>query len=462
MAEKNSKGLLRSRFAKEANKNVQDFVASIPFDYRLYEEDIRGSIAHVEMLTEQGIISRNESGSIVSGLLSIKKDIERKKFSFSIELEDIHMNIERRLLERIGNVALKLHTARSRNDQVALDLRLYLKSTIGKITDRIKDLQRALLDLAEANLDVLMPGYTHLQHAQPVLLSHHLLAYFEMFQRDVERLADCYKRTDVMPLGSGAMAGVPYNIDRNLVAKKLGFSEISRNSIDAVSDRDFILEYESAASICMMHLSRIADELVMWSSTEFNFVDIDEAYCTSSSIMPQKKNPDVLELIRGKTGRVAGGFIGMYTIMKGLPLSYNRDLQEDKISLFDVTDTLDACLNLCTGVVSSLQVNREEMEAAASRNYTLATDVADYLVGRGMPFREAHSVVGQLVKYAVKQKKELNELKLPEYHKFSKLFKKDVFQITLEKSVSDRDVPGGTSPARVKASLKYARKLVAE
>jgi argininosuccinate lyase len=265
-----------------------------------------------------------------------------------------------------------------------------------------------------------------------------------------------------MPLGSGAMAGVPYNIDRNLVAKKLGFSEVSRNSIDAVSDRDFILEFESAASICMMHLSRIAEELVLWSSTEFNFVDIDEAYCTSSSIMPQKKNPDVLELIRGKTGRVAGGFIGMYTIMKGLPLSYNRDLQEDKISLFDVNDTLDACLNLCTGVVSSLKVNRKEMEEAASRNYTLATDVADYLVGRGIPFRQAHTVVGQLVKYAIKQKKDLDELDLSEYHKFSKLFKKDVFQITPGKSVSDRNVPGGTSPARVKASLKYARKLVTE
>ena len=461
MAE-NSKGLLRSRFAKEANKNVQGFVASIPFDYRLYEEDIRGSIAHVEMLSEQGIISREESGRIVSGLLSIKKDIEQKKFIFSIELEDIHMNIEQRLLEKIGDVALKLHTARSRNDQIALDLRMFLKSAIGQVSDRIKDLQLALLDQAEENLDVIMPGFTHLQHAQPVLLSHHLLAYFEMFQRDVERLADCYKRTDVMPLGSGAMAGVPYNIDRRLVAKKLGFSEISRNSIDAVSDRDFILEFESAGSICMMHLSRIAEELVLWSSTEFNFVDIDEAYCTSSSIMPQKKNPDVLELIRGKTGRVAGGFVAMFTLMKGLPLSYNRDLQEDKISLFDVADTLDACLHLCVGIVSTLKINKQEMGHAASRNYTLATDVADYLVGRGMPFRTAHSVVGQLVKYAVKQRKDLSELKLTEYQQFSKLFRKEVFEITLMKSVSDRNVLGGTAPARVKASLKQARKLITQ
>jgi argininosuccinate lyase len=460
MSEKNSKGLLRSRFAKEANKNVQEFVASIPFDYRLYGEDIRGSIAHVEMLAAQGIITGTESSSIVSGLLSIKKDIEQNKFAFSVELEDIHMNIERRLLERIGDVALKLHTARSRNDQIALDLRLYLKSCIALITDRIRDLQLAFLGIAEANVDVIMPGYTHLQHAQPVLFAHHMLAYFEMFQRDLERLADCYERSDVMPLGSGALAGLPYKIDRKLVAQKLGFREISRNSIDAVSDRDFILEFESAASICMMHLSRIAEELVLWSSTEFNFVDIDEAYCTSSSIMPQKKNPDVLELIRSKTGRVAGGFVGMFTMMKGLPLAYNRDLQEDKISLFDVCDTLDACLILCTGVVSTMKINKKKMKEGALANYTLATDIADYLVGKGMAFRTAHSVVGQLVQYAVKQKKEFNELSLAEYQKFSKLFRKDVFEITLEKSVSDRDIPGGTAPGRVKAALKQARKLV--
>jgi len=459
MAEK-SKGLLRSRFSKKVSRDVENFVASIPFDYRLYSQDISGSIAHVEMLASSGIILKSESSRIVSGLKSIKKEIELNKFAFSVEMEDIHMSIENRLIQKIGNVALKLHTARSRNDQIALDLRLFVKETIGKTVNHIKDLQRELVILAENNIDVVMPGYTHLQHAQPVLFAHHMLAYFEMLQRDLQRFNDCFVRTDVLPLGSGAMAGVPYNINREMVAKKLGFTSVSRNSIDAVSDRDFILEFESAVCICMMHLSRMAEEFILWSSTEFNFIDIDETYCTSSSIMPQKKNPDVLELIRGKSGRAIGGYTGLFTLMKGLPLSYNRDMQEDKISLFDLADTIEQCLKLCAGIVGTVKVNKNRMLSLSSENYTLATDIADYLVNKGAAFREAHSVVGELVKYAVQNGKDFNELKLVEYRKFSKLFNNDVFKISIVSSVSARKSAGGTAPVKVKASIKQAKKTL--
>jgi len=459
MAEKN-KGLLRSRFSKKVSRDVENFVASIPFDYRLYSQDISGSIAHIEMLAACGIILQSESNQIVAGLKSIKKDIEKNNFAFSVEMEDIHMSIENRLIQKIGNVALKLHTARSRNDQIALDLRLYVKETIDKTVNYIKDLQRELVILAENNIDVVMPGYTHLQHAQPVLFAHHMLAYFEMLQRDLERFNDCFVRTDVLPLGSGAMAGVPYNINREMVAKKLGFTSVSRNSIDAVSDRDFILEFESAVCICMMHLSRMAEEFILWSSTEFNFVDIDETYCTSSSIMPQKKNPDVLELIRGKAGRAIGGYTGLFTLMKGLPLSYNRDMQEDKISLFDLADTVEQCLKLCAGIVGTTKVNKNRMLSLSSENYTLATDIADYLVNKGAAFREAHSAVGELVKYAVQNRKDFNELKLAEYRKFSKLFNNDVFKISIVSSVSARKSAGGTAPVKVKASIKQAKKIL--
>ena len=343
--------LIRGRFQKEAAKSVTDYTVSTHFDWRLYRQDIAGSIAHARMLAKQGIISPKEAEIIVKGLTSIREEIEQGKFQFKPELEDVHMNIEARLIEKVGEVGRKLHTARSRNDQVALDLRLFAKEAISDTIAKLKEFQRALIAVAGANKNVVMPGYTHLQPAQPVLLAHHLLAYFEMFQRDIERFNDCLRRTDVMPLGSGALAGVTYNIDREFVARELGFSKISQNSLDAVSDRDFAIEYEAAVGICMMHISRLAEELIIWSSAEFNFIELDDAYTTGSSLMPQKKNPDVAELARGKTGRVYGHLMALLTVMKGLPLSYNRDMQEDKEGFFDTVDTLLSTLDVFTGMV---------------------------------------------------------------------------------------------------------------
>ncbi|MCX6008634.1 MAG: argininosuccinate lyase, partial [Chloroflexi bacterium] len=378
MAKKDeTKDRLRSRFQKGVDKAVEKYVASIPFDWRLYKHDIAGSIAHAQMLAKQGLISEKDAELIVSGLAAIRDEIERGKLEFKPELEDIHMSIESRLFERIGEVAGKLHTARSRNDQVALDLRLFVKEAISETVSRLRDFQRALLGVAEANKTVIMPGYTHLQQAQPVLFAHHLLAYFEMLQRDVVRFQDCLRRTDVLPLGSGALAGVAYPVDRDSVARKLGFSEISANSLDAVSDRDFVIEYESAAAITMMHLSRLAEEMVLWSSAEFGFVELDEAYAASSSIMPQKKNPDVAELARGKTGRVYGNLLSLLTVMKGLPLAYNRDMQEDKEGLFDTVDTLLSTLEVFTGLIKTLKINTARMQQAMSGSYILATDLAD-------------------------------------------------------------------------------------
>jgi argininosuccinate lyase len=452
--------LIRGRFRKPADKLVTQYTASLPFDQRLYRQDIAGSIAHARMLARQGIIADEDAQKIIGGLESIRKEIEQGKFEFKAEFEDIHMAVESRLIEIIGEAGRKLHTARSRNDQVALDTRLFVKESIAETMGKIRGLQRALLYMAETNKNVAIPGYTHLQSAQPVLLAHHLLAYFEMLQRDITRFQDSLKRVDVLPLGSGALAGVAYDVDREFLAGELGFSTVSRNSLDAVADRDFVLEYEAAASICMMHLSRLAEEIVLWSSAEFAFIELDEAYATGSSIMPQKRNPDVAELARGRTGRVYGNLMALLTTIKGLPLAYNRDMQEDKQGLFNTVDTLLSTLEVFTGMVRTIKVKVENAARAAGRGYILATDLADYLVKKGEAFRTAHEIVGKLVSYAAEKGKTFAELSIKEYQKFSSLFDEDVYKITVESSLAARDVVGGTAPKRVKQALAAARKLV--
>jgi argininosuccinate lyase len=449
---------IRGRFKKKADKLVNAYTTSVPFDWRLYPYDIAGSIAHTRMLAKQGIITDKDAEAIVNGLTAIQREIEGGEFHFKGELEDIHMNIEARLIEMVGEVGGKLHTARSRNDQVALDLRLFVRDAIDTTLAQIEDLQRALIALAEANKKVVIPGYTHLQRAQPVLLAHHLLAYFEMFKRDAARFSDSLKRTEVMPLGSGALAGVAYGVDREFIAKELGFDEISANSLDAVSDRDFVIEYLAAASLCMMHLSRLAEELIIWSSAEFGFIELDEAYATGSSIMPQKKNPDVAELARGKTGRVYGDLMALLTAMKALPLAYNRDLQEDKEALFDSVETLLSSLEVFTGMLKSLKVNAANAKKALEGGYMLATDLADYLVKKGRAFRAAHEIVANLVSYAIEQDKPFSKLTLAEYRKFCSLFEDDVFSITIESSLAARDVTGGTAPKQVAKALAAAKK----
>ncbi len=453
---------IRGRFKKAADKKVDQYTASIPYDWRLYLYDIAGSIAHARMLAKQGIISDKEAETIVLGLNGIKEEIALGQFVFKAELEDIHMHIEARLIEKVGEVGGKLHTARSRNDQIALDMRLFAKDAIANTLVELGGLQKALVALAEANKEVVIPGYTHLQTAQPVLLAHHLLAYFEMLQRDTARFIDCLKRVDVMPLGSGALAGVAYNVDRQFLAKELGFKAISQNSLDAVSDRDFIIEYEAAASLAMMHLSRLAEEIILWSSAEFGFIELDQAYATGSSIMPQKQNPDVAELARGKTGRVYGNLMALLTTMKALPLAYNRDLQEDKEGFFDTVDTLLSTLNILSGLVKTLKVKPEKARAALEKGYILATDLADYLVKKGLAFRAAHEALAKLVSYAIDQNKSFSELKLTEYKKFSRLFEKDVFSITVESSLAARDVAGGTAPKQVAKALAAAKKAIGD
>jgi len=450
---------MRERFQhKEVEKSVRDYTQSVSFDQRLYKQDIAGSIAHARMLARQGIISDKEAELIVMGLVSIREEIEQGSFALRLDLEDIHMNIETRLTEKIGEAGRKLHTARSRNDQIALDMRLFAKEAISDTIEKLKELQRSLLDLAEANKEEIMPGYTHLQRAQPVLFAHHLLAYFEMLKRDVGRFRDCLKRADVLPLGSGALAGVPYAIDRQFLAQELGFAAISENSMDAVSDRDFIIEYQGAASLAMMHISRLAEEVVLWSSAEFSFVKLDDAYATGSSIMPQKKNPDVAELARGKTGRVYGNLFAILTTMKALPLAYNRDMQEDKEGFFDTVDTLISTLEVFTGMIAALKVQGEASRRAAEEGYSLATDLADYLVRKGIPFREAHGIVGRLVQYATEMGKSFAELGLSEYQTFSPLFAEDVYSISVESSIKARNVAGGTAPQQVTEALEKARR----
>ena len=440
------------------NDKTPGYAVSIHFDRRLYKEDIRGSIAHARMLAKQGIISEGDSQAISSGLGEVRDEIESGTFPWSEELEDIHMNIESRLFEKIGDTAGKLHTARSRNDQVALDVRMFIKEAITRVVESIDGMREALVQQAEANSRVVMPGYTHLQRAQPVLLAHHLLAYFEMLGRDRRRFQRAYESADVMPLGSGALAGVPYPIDREFVARELGFGSISGNSMDAVSDRDFLLEFHSAAAIALVHISRLAEELITWSSDEFRFIRLSDDHTTGSSMMPQKRNPDLAEIARGKTGRVFGNLVGLLTVLKGLPLTYNRDLQEDKEGLFDTVDTLLGTINAMAEMVSGLAVESERMADAARSSYALATDLADYLVKKGMPFREAHGVVAGLSVHAADIGKLFQELPLETYRRFSHLFDEDVLSITVESSVAARDVPGGTSFDRVKRATREARK----
>jgi argininosuccinate lyase len=453
---------IRGRFQKSLDDLAVKYTSSLPFDWRLYHEDISGSVAHAKMLAKQGIISTEEAQIITDGLVLVRKELEQGKFKFKTELEDIHMAIESRLLELIGEVAGKLHTARSRNDQVALDMRLFTREAISETLAKIRKFQQALISLAEANKDVVMPGYTHLQPAQSVLLAHHLLAYFDMLERDFGRFNDSLRRTDVMPLGSGALAGVAYNIDREFLARELGFSRVSSNSIDAVSDRDFVVEYEAAASLCMMHLSRLAEEIILWSGAEFSFLELDEAYATGSSLMPQKKNPDIAEVGRGKTGRVYGRLMALLVTMKALPLSYNRDLQEDKEGLFDTVDTLLSSLEIFSSMIKSLEIKVENMERAVNKGYLLATDLADYLVHKGETFRSAHGIVARLVSYAVEKDKSFGELSISEFKRCSPLFGEDVKSITVASSIALRDVIGGTAPKQVAKALSIAKKIIGD
>ena len=440
--------------------NFSRYTVSIDYDRRLYKQDIAGSTAHAKMLAKQGIISQEDATQITDGLALIEQEIREEKFPWDPALEDLHMNIESRLHQLIGAAAGRLHTARSRNDQVAVDLRLYTKATIMDLVKGLRGVQAALLGLAEKHQGVVMPGYTHLQRAQPVLFPHHMLAYFEMFQRDIGRFEDCHKRTDVMPLGSGALAGVAYQTDRDFLAAELGFSRISANSMDAVSDRDFVVEFLAVASVCMMHFSRMSEELILWSSGEFGFIRLSDEFTTGSSIMPQKRNPDFAELARGKTGRVYGDLIGLLTTLKGLPLTYNRDMQEDKEGFFDAADTLTTTLDVFQAMLPGMQLNEERVSSLASESQMLATDLADYLVGKGMPFREAHGIMRRLSRYCDDEHVSLQDLPMAEYQKMSDLFQNDVYDITAESSAAARDNPGGTAPTRVAAALIEAQKIL--
>ncbi len=452
----------QGRFTQPTDKFVEEFTASIGFDKRLYRHDIEGSIAHVTMLARQGIVTEAEKEQIVTGLRAILADIEAGNFDFSVALEDIHMNIEARLTERIGAVGGKLHTARSRNDQVALDIRLYLREGVETVRQALRSLMTALFEQAERHLDVVMPGFTHLQTAQPILFSHHLMAYFEMLRRDLQRFSETLGRINVLPLGAGALAGTTFPIDREFVAEELGFAEVARNSLDAVSDRDFAIEFNANAALVMMHLSRLAEELVLWSSANFAFVDLGDAFCTGSSIMPQKKNPDVPELIRGKTGRVYGNLVTLLTVMKALPLAYNKDMQEDKEPLFDTLDTLLGSLKIFAAMIAAMTVNVENMRRAAGSGFSTATDIADYLVRKGLPFRAAHEVVGKIVRFCVEQNKTLPELTLAEYQRFSPMIDKDIYEcVTLEASVNARSATGGTAREAVRREIERARRELA-
>ncbi len=436
-------------------RNVQEYVGSLQFDRRLYRHDIAGSMAHVKMLARQQILTADDAARLISGLQQVLSELDRGTFIFDPADEDIHMAVEARLRQLAGDVAGKLHTARSRNDQVALDVRMYLRDEIDALRLDLRDLRRAFVDLGRRHAGVLVPGYTHLQQAQPVLLAHHMLAYFEMFTRDDERLQSCRTRVNVLPLGSGALAGVPYPIDRAFVATELGFDDISRNSMDAVADRDFAAEFLFCCALVMMHVSRLAEELILWSSSEFGFITIGEGFTTGSSIMPQKRNPDIAELARGKSGRVYGDLVAMLTTLKGLPLTYNRDLQEDKVYLFDAIDTVRPTVRICAEMLPTVQVHADRMRGAMN-DYVLATDIADYLVRRGLPFREAHGIAARLSRYASDAGKSFGGLSLEEYRSFSPLFQADILAITVDSSVQARDVQGGTAASRVQAALDDA------
>ena len=455
------KKLWAGRFREKTSKIAESFTESISFDHRLWEYDIQGSIAHAKMLGKQGIIPRKDSEKIVRGLEEIAKEIAAGKFIFREDLEDIHMNIETALISKIDDVGRKLHTARSRNDQVALDLRLYVRGQVQEILTLIKQFQRTLLTSASKYINALMPGFTHLQRAQPVLLSHHLLAHCEMLQRDVGRFKTVYESADQMPLGSCALAGTTLPVDREYVAQLLGFDSISMNSIDAISDRDFAIEFLSASALLIMHLSRLAEELILWSSEEFKFIELPDAFTTGSSIMPQKKNPDVAELIRGKTGRVYGNLIALLTVMKGLPLSYNRDLQEDKLPVFDTVDTLKSCLLVLNEMFPGITFHTERMRDTAGDAYSTATDIAEYLVKKGVPFRHAHEITGRIVLSCITKEKRIDQLSLKELRTFAPLISSDIFSfLRPEDSVRNRQSEGGTSPNEVKKQIKRLKKIV--
>jgi argininosuccinate lyase len=450
------------RFSEPVDDLVKRFTASVGFDQRLAEFDIQGSIAHARMLRAANIIGGEDLAAIEKGLAAIGEEIRNGTFPWSLDLEDVHLNIERRLTDMVGDAGKRLHTGRSRNDQVATDVRLYVRAGIDHVQTLIKGLQRALLDLAEKHTDTVMPGFTHLQVAQPVSFAHHLMAYVEMLSRDAQRFADCRKRVNRLPLGAAALAGTSFPIDRQMVAKELGFDGVCENSLDAVSDRDFAIEFVAAGALTMTHLSRFSEELILWMSPRFGFIDIADRYCTGSSIMPQKKNPDVAELVRGKTGRVNGHLVALLTLMKGQPLAYNKDNQEDKEPLLDTMDTLLMSLAVFAGMVGGITVKPEAMRAAAREGYATATDLADYLVKKGLPFREAHEIVAQAVRQAETRRCDLADMSLDELRQFSSLIGPEVFDaLTLEGSMKSRSHIGGTAPARVKAAIAKARKALA-
>lgn len=458
-----SEKLWGGRFSKSTDEMINEFQASISFDKRMYLEDISGSIAHAEMLAKCGILSKEDKDQIVGGLKGILADIEAGNFSFEVSLEDIHMNIEKRLTDRIGEAGGRLHTARSRNDQVALDTHLYVRKEAVNIAKLLYELEDALICTAEKYGNVIMPGYTHLQRAQPILFSHHLLAYFSMLDRDFSRLLGVYERADIMPLGAGALAGTTFPIDRHFVAERLNFGAVYTNSLDAVSDRDYIMEFLSFASILMVHLSRLSEEIILWCSREFSFIELDDAHCTGSSMMPQKKNPDVSELVRGKAGRTIGHLMAMLSTVKGLPLAYNKDLQEDKEGLFDAIDTVKFSLSVYAALIKGMRVNEAAMRQAVEEDFSNATDLADYLVKKGLPFRKAHAVSGQAVHYCIGKNKWLGDLSMAEFKEFSPLFEEDILEaIKPETCVKNRNSYGATSYSQVEGQLKLAKEIMAE
>ena len=451
------------RFTKAEEKNALDFNASISYDCRMYREDIAGSIAHAKMLAAHGIISKEDQEKITKGLISIKKEIDEGTFPFSVELEDIHMNIEKRLTEEIGDAGARLHTARSRNDQCALDLHMYMKRNIARLSEKLIAVLEALLAASKKYQDVILPGYTHMQRAQPVLFAHHMLAYFAMLERDFKRLEDCYDMCDMSPLGACALAGTTYPTHPEEEANDLHFASVYGNSLDAVSDRDYLLQFLSFASICAMHLSRLSEEFIYWSTSEFQFIELDDGYSTGSSIMPQKKNPDMCELIRGKTGRVYGHLIGLLTVMKGLPLAYDKDMQEDKEGVFDALDTLYFALDIYAGMISTMTVNGDHTRQVLESDFSNATDMADYLAKKGLPFRQAHAVVGNAVHYCIEHHKVLLDLSMEEFRSMSPLFKEDIKEaLSIENCVKNRESYGGTGPKSVERQQTHAGDMIAK
>ena len=450
------------RFTKAEEKNALDFNASISYDCRMYREDIAGSIAHAKMLAAHGIISKEDQEKITKGLLSIKKEIDEGTFPFSVELEDIHMNIEKRLTEEIGDAGARLHTARSRNDQCALDLHMYMKRNIARLSEKLIAVLDALLAASKKYQDVILPGYTHMQRAQPVLFAHHMLAYFAMLERDFKRLEDCYDMCNMSPIGACALAGTTYPTHPEEEANDLHFASVYGNSLDAVSDRDYLLQFLSFASICAMHLSRLSEEFIYWSTSEFQFIELDDGYSTGSSIMPQKKNPDMCELIRGKTGRVYGHLIGLLTVMKGLPLAYDKDMQEDKEGVFDALDTLYFALDIYAGMISTMTVNGDHTRQVLESDFSNATDMADYLAKKGLPFRQAHAVVGSAVHYCIEHHKVLLDLSMEEFRSMSPLFEEDIKEaLSIENCVKNRESYGGTGPKSVERQQTHAEKAIA-